>query len=94
MKVILQERGLWKDKLQKKCSEKSGGCNTGSVNCCASTILSNQEDFKLQRERVEELIISHEHKCIFYSRYYCELNYIEMYWRLRKHITRKQCDYK
>ena len=79
MKRILQERGLWNDKLKRKCSEKSGGCITGSVDCCATTLLSNQEDFKLQRGRVEELILSYGHKCIFYPCYHCELNYIEMY---------------
>jgi len=44
-------------------------------------ILENQPDFLAQKCIIQEIIESKGHKIIFYSKFHCELNYIEMYWR-------------
>ena len=64
------------------------------MTCCARHILATQDDFKSKKPLLQELIEARGHKIIFYPKFHCELNYIEMYWGLGKHITRKQCDYK
>jgi len=91
MQQILIERGLWQDnlKLLKKCKDQ---CRQN--NCCATAILMNQPDFKAQKGRIKELIISKGHKVIFYPRFHCELNFIEMFWEATKRITRARCDYR
>ena len=72
MKIILKERGLWRDKpkpMLKICNAKKGGCPQGSIDCCASAALSAQPDFQAQRGQIEELITRQGHKIIFYPKY-------------------------
>jgi len=33
------------------------------------------------------------HKVIFYSKFHCEVNYIEYYWAVLKRYTREKCKY-
>ncbi|CAB4487040.1 unnamed protein product [Rhizophagus irregularis] len=40
-----------------------------------------------------EIIEAKGHKVIFYSKFYCELNYIEMYWGAAKRYAHQQYDY-
>src|SRR5215204_1485057 len=56
-------------------------------------ILLLQEDFKAQKSQLQEEIEKRDHKCIFYPKYHCELNYIEMYWGTAKRYTREYCNY-
>jgi hypothetical protein len=49
-------------------------------------ILSLQEDFISQKSLLQEEIEKRGHKCIFYPKYHCELNFIEMYWGLQRDI--------
>ena len=53
MKLVLQERGLWKEGLRKKCAD----CKQEPVrpDCCAQRILELQPDFQAQRSRLEEI---------------------------------------
>jgi len=47
------------------------------VPCCLEFLLSDQPDFKLQQNVIQELIISRGHLCIFLPKYHPELNFIE-----------------
>jgi len=63
------------------------------VDCCMRQILSLQPDFIAQKSKLQNEIEKRGHKCIFYPKYHCELNYIEMYWGVVKRYTREYCDY-
>jgi hypothetical protein len=56
--------------------------------------LSECDDFRLQTGRVEELITSRGHMCIFYPKYHCELSPIERFWSCHKNWLRRHCDMK
>ena len=56
-------------------------------------LLENMHDFKTKKTKVEELISSHKHRCIFLPKYYCELNPIERVWDQAEHYTRSNCEY-
>ncbi|CAG8847410.1 38811_t:CDS:1, partial [Gigaspora margarita] len=59
LRVVLSERGLWREGLLKKCKN---GCELGATNCCAVTIMSNEPDFLEQKCQLEEIITSRGHK--------------------------------
>ena len=63
------------------------------IDCCARRIISLQPDFLAQRSELETIIEKAGHKCIFYPKFHCELNFIEMYWGATKKYTREHCDY-
>jgi hypothetical protein len=46
-----------------------------------------------QKSKLQVEIEKCGHKCIFYPKYYCELNYIEMYWGAAKQYIREHCNY-
>jgi transposase len=46
-----------------------------------------------QRSALEEVIFEAGHKCIFYPKFHCELNYIERYWGAAKRYARENCNY-
>ena len=80
MKQVLIECKLWKDELNancKLCKDKVNDIN--QMNCYARRIIALQLDFLLQKSALEEAILEAGHKCIFYLKFHCELNYIERY---------------
>ena len=84
LKVVLEERGLWPGgRLLAKCKEE---CRRDD--CCAQRIMSLQEDFKAQKPLLQETIENLGHKCIFYPKFHCELNYIEYFWGAAKRYCR------
>jgi hypothetical protein len=92
LKVVLEERGLWpKDRnLLARCQ---GKCDEGKIDCCAQKIMSLQEDFSAQKSLLVEVIENAGHKCIFYPKFHCEINYIEYFWSAVKRYTRDHCNY-
>ncbi|PUU75786.1 hypothetical protein B9Z19DRAFT_993111 [Tuber borchii] len=72
MKVVLQERGLWKDGLSMHCPK--------NLCCCAAEILSREEDFLAQKGMLQEEIERSGHLILFLPKFHCELNWIEYYW--------------
>jgi len=98
MRQVLSERGLWRQGLLAICAlckSKNKGIkhDVSRTNCCAHRILSLQPDFLAERSELELAITTAGHKCIFYPKYHCELNFIEMYWGACKRYTRERCDY-
>lgn len=75
----------------KLCKNKVDDINR--TDCCARRIVSLQPDFLSQKSALEEVILEAGHKCIFYPKFHCELNYIERYWGAAKRYARENCDY-
>jgi hypothetical protein len=91
MRAVLEERGLWNNKLKMKCKGPASSCM--APDCCATRILSLQPDFKAQKSLVQETITNAGHLCIFLPKYHCELNFIEFFWGAVKKYLRDNCDY-
>ncbi len=97
---ILTERGLW-DKLdgRRKLFEcglcKAGTPPPGNIYCCGVHLLSEQPDFKEQLEMLQEVIKRHGDTCkiIYFPKYHCELNYIEVVWGYLKNKLRRECTF-
>jgi len=78
IKLILEERGLWKNGLKRICSKCKAHSSTKD-DCYTIRILSLQPDFVTQKLLIQEIIESQGHKVIFYSKFHCELNFIEQF---------------
>ena len=88
MRIVLQERGLWNENLIGFCKNE-----TPEENCCMRHILKQQEDFCNQSCLIHETIENLGHKVIFYPKFHCEFNFIEIYWGDAKYYTRRNYDY-
>lgn len=104
LKQILQERGLWNDKLHLKCRyiDIEGKKHDTSITdciilrqgqCCARSLMAVQLDFQQQKGLLQEAIEERGHMTIFYPKFHCELNFIEYYWGAAKQYARKNCGY-
>jgi len=49
--------------------------------------------FLAQKPLVKEVIESRGHKVIFYPKFHCELNFIEIFWDAAKRYAQNNCDY-
>ena len=88
LKMVLEERGLWRDGMKLKCREKwtdSEGkehvrksCVVGVEDCCARRMMESQPDFSRATGMLEELT-KRGHLVLFYPKFHCELNWIEFY---------------
>ena len=56
-------------------------------------ILEQQEDFCNQSCLIREIIKNLDYKVIFYPKFHCEFNFIEIYWSDAKCYIRRNCDY-
>ncbi|GBC21156.2 hypothetical protein RIR_jg24235.t1 [Rhizophagus irregularis DAOM 181602=DAOM 197198] len=95
LRQILQERKKWPNgglMLEcKECKEKNDDENR--INCCARRVMSLEPDFLAQKGAIAEIIEKAGHKCIFYPKFHCELNFIERYWGAAKRHARENCNY-
>ena len=102
IRQVLVERGLWQDhrkdgsKFLLSCpkGKKQFGCDPAlNGECCATTLLQSQKDFKEQKGALQELVESTGDSAIFYPKFHCELNFIERFWCAAKYYTRENCGY-
>ena len=64
-----------------------------SQQCCAVYLLSQQPDFLAQQEWLTETVEMHmDCRIIFYPKFHCELNFIELIWAFMKAFLRKRCE--
>src|SRR6266542_6726992 len=86
IKQILIEQGKWPSEGLildcKDCKERIQ--DASRISCYARQIISLESDFLAQKETIEELITKAGHKCIFYPKFHCKLNFIERYWGVSK----------
>ena len=97
--TILQERGLFtrtsEDGRKYNLCKQCHSCQQGTVsptypeNCCATKVLSLQPDFAAQKAWVQEICDAADVELIFYPKYHCELNYVEMVWAYEKNLYRR-----
>lgn len=88
MRQLLEERDLWRTGLRAQC--EGFKCAAGSADCCARQILFCQPDFKNQKSELEEIAMDCGHIVVFYPKFHCELNFIEMCWGRAKFTYRMQ----
>ena len=70
------------------------GLNPSEGGCCAWRILSDEPDFAEQRPWLQETVENMGFEMIYFPKYHCELNFIEMLWGWMKAWHRRHCTYK
>ncbi|KAL7693816.1 hypothetical protein Plhal304r1_c003g0012191 [Plasmopara halstedii] len=80
LRAILMERNLWNPGVSAKEARET---------------LSKQPDFESQKEWLEETVVENQPglAIIFYPKFHCEFNFIELYWGYCKRFLRTNCDY-
>ena len=61
--------------------------------CCMFRALSTQPDFVNQREWLQETVEDQKHMIIYFPKFHCELNFIEMVWGFMKRSLRDNCSF-
>jgi hypothetical protein len=62
-----------------------------STVCCARRRVTNEPDFLGQREWLREVVENSGHRIMYFPKFYCEFNYIEMVWAYIKANLRRSC---
>ena len=80
LRTILMERSLWNPAMNAKEARE---------------VLSKLPDFESQKEWLEETVVGNHSglAIIFYPKFHCEFNFIELYWGYCKRFLRTNCDY-
>jgi hypothetical protein len=101
-KTALEERGLWPEGGKQNGKRFLAGCKkcaNGAVDCCASTMLADQDDFIEQECALTMLVHAYNakhgtgHVVLFLPKFHPELNPIERFWAALKRYLRKNCTY-
>ena len=99
IKTILMERGKWREGMLLVCRDctnhtpHENRVDTGhsrTTSCCARYCLSEESDFKNQKEWLREVVETSGSEIIFYPKFHCELNFIEMLWSQLKSKLRSE----
>ncbi|RPB05724.1 hypothetical protein L873DRAFT_533476 [Choiromyces venosus 120613-1] len=96
LQIVLQERRLWRPRLQVQCWRPDGKKNKVCLNggtCCARALIAKEPDFKAQRSHLEEEVELTSYLVHFFPKYHCELNFIEYYWGAAKLYACQICSY-
>ncbi len=94
MKQVLLKRRQWKDGLRANCQlYKNEDKNPNRIDCCAKWIIFLEPDFVAQKGALHKIISIAGYKYIFYPKFHCELNFIEIYWKATNKFTYENYDY-
>jgi transposase len=63
------------------------------LNCCLKCVLSNEPDFLEQKEWLTTVVEAVGFTIMFFPKYHCEFNFIEMIWGWCKSHHRRTCTY-
>jgi transposase len=63
------------------------------INCCLKCVLSNEPDFKEQKEWLATVVEAAGFTTMFFPKYHCEFNFIEIIWGWAKSHHRRTCTY-
>jgi hypothetical protein len=63
------------------------------LNCCQKCVLSNEPDFLEQKEWLTTVVEAAGFTIMFFPKYHCEFNFIEMIWGWAKSHHRRTCTY-
>jgi hypothetical protein len=98
LKSILQDRQKWSPDLKLECKDHieadAAAAARGelpSSSCCARRRVANEPDFLAQREWLREVVEDKGHCVLYFPKFHCELNYIEMVWAYVKARLRRIC---
>ena len=82
-------------KIKTTEAERQKGIEMGYIEkkCCMSYVLSHEPDFEAQEEWLTQVVHDAGFEIIFYPKYHCELNYIEMIWGWAKSHHHRTCTY-
>ncbi|KAG2202041.1 hypothetical protein INT47_006233 [Mucor saturninus] len=92
---LLRERGLLgrNEPLRRVCVRGTPHDPQAKPGCCAKYLLSQQPDFKAQKNMLETQTSKAGHLFTLYPKYHCECNWIERHWGTAKRHARMECDY-
>ena len=92
IRTILEERRLFHLLNGNKVLEcKPCPKDPTNLFCCGRWLLGNQPDFLAQRSWLREVVENAGHSIIFFPKFHCELNFIEMVWGYMKAQLRAEC---
>jgi hypothetical protein len=63
------------------------------INCCLKCVLSREPDFLEQKEWLTTVVTAAGFTIMFFPKYHCEFNFIEMIWGWCKSHHRRTCTY-
>jgi hypothetical protein len=105
LRTILTERGKFLDAQGHALLKLCGPCEAGTPRhesneggfgneqCCATYVLSQEPDFLAQKEWLTEVIEGLGFSILFYPKYHCEFNFIELLWGWLKAYHRRNSTY-
>ena len=76
-----------------ECKPCSEGSPPEQESCYARRVLSKCPDFSVSMCWLEEVIEDKGHSMIFFPKFHCELNFIEMMWGYIKAVLRRGCTF-
>mmetsp|Transcript_29755 Transcript_29755/g.28453 ORF Transcript_29755/g.28453 Transcript_29755/m.28453 type:complete len:217 (+) Transcript_29755:164-814(+) len=82
------------DRVSEAARVEAGGESTvPRINCCLKCVLSREPDFLEQKEWLTTVVTAAGFTIMFFPKYHCEFNFIEMIWGWCKSHHRRTCTY-
>ena len=88
VRTILSEWDLWDRRRVLECAN---GCTAND--CCARRLLASQPEFLSEKNWLQKMVEERGHRMMFFPKFHCELNFIEMIWGYLKCKLRRECSF-